>query len=181
MWRIAISLDELVSQFSSRKLPPVGSWNPSTQRSIDMHIDRSGRWFYQGSEIQRDRMVALFSTVLDFDGARYSLVTPGERLWITVEDAPFVALLLDGRGQGEQTALRFTDNVGNQFTAGEAHPIQVELDASDNPRPYVTVRGRLRALIARSVYYQLAEYACLHEGSTGVWSDGCFFALEQEP
>ncbi len=180
MWRYTISLDELVRRFSDRKLPPVANWQPTTQRTIDMHIDRAGRWFYQGGEIRRDRMVALFSTVLDFDGDRYSLVTPAERLWITVEDAPFVALLLEAEGQGRQTRLTFTDNVGNQFTAGAEHPIWVTHDADSNPRPYVMVRDQLRALMARSVYYQLVELALDDEGRTGVWSDGCFFALEAE-
>ena len=95
-----------------------------------MHIDRNGRWFYQGSEIQRDRMVALFSTILDFDGDRYSLVSPGERLWITVEDAPFFALLLNIEGQGEAMRLEFTDNVGNQFVASADNPIWMSGDSN---------------------------------------------------
>jgi hypothetical protein len=43
------------------------------------------------------------------------------------------------------------------------------------------VRGGLEALIARSVYYELAEIA-LANGSTppGIWSDGIFFPLEPQ-
>ena len=124
-------------------------------------------------------MVALFSTILDFDGQRHSLVTPGERLWITVEDAPFVALLLDIEGRGDGLRLTFTDNVGNQFTAGADRPIWMAADPAGNPRPYVMVRDRLSAVMARAVYYQLAEYVCEHRGRAGVWSDGVFFSLEE--
>ena len=46
------------------------------------------------------------------------------------------------------------------------------------PSPYVHVRRGLEALIARSVFYQLAELAVPGpEGVLGVWSEGMFFPL----
>ena len=43
----------------------------------------------------------------------------------------------------------------------------------------MTVRGRIEALIARPVYYELAELA-LAEGAEppGLWSGGVFFAMD---
>ena len=49
------------------------------------------------------------------------------------------------------------------------------------PSPYVLVRGRLEALIARAVFYQLVEIGVEEtlgdETLYGVWSAGCFFPL----
>ncbi len=175
----SFDLQQLVSQFSDRALPPVASWNPSVQREIDMRIDHAGAWYYNGSEIKRQRMVALFSTILRRDGERYFLVTPQEKLAISVEDVPFKALLMDVSGAAEQQQLTFTDNVGSQFTAGTGHRLWIE-EQGEQAAPYVMVRDRLPARLSRPVYYQLAELVCENNGLTGVWSGGVFFSLQGE-
>ena len=78
---------------SARGPAPVERWDPPYCGEIDMRIAADGRWFYEGGPIGRERLVRLFSTVLrrDEDGHHY-LVTPVERLRITVEDAPFLAV-----------------------------------------------------------------------------------------
>ncbi len=52
-------------------------------------------------------------------------------------------------------------------------------------KPYVLVRGRLEALLARPLVYELAELAVeeTRDGKTvpGVWSDGAFFPLLSAP
>ena len=46
-------------------------------------------------------------------------------------------------------------------------------------RPYVLVRGGLEGLVARPVFYELAERSVTGpDGRLGVWSSGAFFALE---
>jgi hypothetical protein len=41
------------------------------------------------------------------------------------------------------------------------------------------VRGGMEALVARSVYYELAERAIASDDQpVGLWSDGMFFALQ---
>ena len=174
-------LDALTQQFSGRALPPVKDWQPTEERAIDMRIDRAGKWYYQGGLIARERMVALFSTVLRRDGEQYYLVTPGEKLAIEVEDAPFTVLLMTVSGSGREQCLEFTDNTGHLFQADSDHPIWIETrDADGEPAPYVTVRDNLTALISRPVYYQLAdliEPASGDPDSLGVWSNGSFFPL----
>lgn len=170
-----MSLESLVEQFSTRALPPVEKWQPTCERTIDMRIDRSGAWHYNGSVVDRTRMVALFSSVLRREGDQYFLVTPAEKLHITVELAPFVALLLDVADEGGSQVLRFTDNCGNQTVADEHHPLW--LDDDSEQLPYIVVRDNLPALISRSVYYQLADLLVEHQGSHGVWSAGQFFAF----
>lgn len=166
---------------SEQSLPPVNAWQPAKTRSIDMRIARNGDWYYQGSLIKRQRMVKLFSTVLrvDDDGHTY-LVTPQERLKITVEDAPFTAVLLEQHGAPQAMTLVFTTNVGDQVIADEQHPITVIYDKpTGEPSPYVLVRDRLRALISRSVYYELADLAEERNGVIGVESRGCFMGLSE--
>ena len=167
---------------SGQSLPPVHAWQPANTCSIDIRIIRNGDWFYQGSLIERPRMVKLFSTVLrvDDDGHTY-LVTPQERLKITVEDAPFTAVLLEQHGLPQAKTLVFTTNVGDQVIADKRHPISVKYDEpGGEPSPYVLVRDRLQALISRAVYYELADLAEERDGVIGLESRG-FFMRSSEP
>jgi hypothetical protein len=166
------------AQAPGRGLPPVHLWNPAHCGEIDIVIKRSGLWFHEGSPIGREALVRLFSTVLRKDPDGFVLVTPAEKLGITVEDAPFIAVRVDRRGED----LVFQTNVGDEVTAGPNNPIRVEIEpGSGEPRPYVHVRRGLEALIARPVYYELVEMAQTRdtpEGPTlGVTSQGAWFAV----
>ncbi len=175
------SLRSIVEAISAQSLPPVQAWHPEKTRDVDIRIMRNGDWLYQGSRIERPRMVKLFSTVLrvDDDGDTY-LVTPQERLRIVVEDAPFTAVLVERHGAPLAPTLVFTTNVGDQVIADADHPIQVEYAQADGePAPYVQVRDRLRALISRSVFYQLADWSEERDGVLGVESSGQFMVLSE--
>jgi hypothetical protein len=174
----ALSLPEIVRLVEQQRLPPVDQWNPSHCGDSEMRIARDGTWYHQGSPIGRPAMVRLFSTVLrrEPDGS-HVLVTPIEKLAIEVEDAPFIATVMKVEGAGEAMRLAFQLNTGDLVTAGELHPLRFAGDA-DAPRPYLHVRGGLEALVARPVYYELAELALANDGpEPGVWSDGVFFAI----
>lgn len=144
---------------SSRGLPPVERWNPDHCGEIDMEIRRDGTWFYMGTPIGRAPLVRLFSTVLrkDEDGETY-LVTPVERVRIRVEDAPFVAVELAVSGEGDEQVLTFRTNVGDVVEADPEHPLRfVDEDETGGMKPYIHVRGRLEALVARPVMYELVN------------------------
>ncbi len=178
----AANLLEQITRSQSKGLPPVHLWNPPFCGDLDMRIARDGRWYYMGTPIGRPAMVRLFSTVIRRDGDDYFLVTPVEKVGITVDDAPFVATELLVEGSGEAQVLRFITNVGDEAEAGADHPIRVELNPStQEPAPYVLVRSNLEALIHRNVFYQLVELAVPHEieGDSwlGVWSRGRFFPI----
>ena len=159
-------------------LPPVHLWNPPFCGDIDMRIARDGKWYYEGGEIRRDGLVRLFSTILRKEGDRYFLVTPVEKVGITVEDAPFVAVDVDVTGAGPGQALTFHTNVGDNVLAGKDNPIRVERDPdTDEPSPYVMVRAGLEALIDRKTFYRLVEIGEHHEGWFGLWSQGVFFDM----
>jgi hypothetical protein len=180
--------NDLLAQIpkSGKGLPPVHLWNPDFCGDIDMRIARDGTWFYLGTPIGRKPMVRLFSTIIRRDGDDYFLITPVEKVGITVDDAPFVATLLDVQGEGESQVLRFTTNVEDVVEAGADHPLRVSIDpATQEPAPYLHVRANLEALIHRNVFYQLVDLSVTREIDgerwMGVWSDGEFFRIGLEP
>ncbi len=177
----SLSLAEIARLAEEHRLPPVESWNPAHCGDSEMRIARDGTWYHQGSPIGRLAMVRLFSTILrrEPDGG-FVLVTPVEKLDIVVEDAPFVAVELKVEGAGEAMRLAFRLNTGDVVVAGPEHPLRIEA-REDGPHPYLAVRGGLDALVARSVYYELAQLALTQDGTPpGVWSQGVFFPLEPE-
>jgi hypothetical protein len=173
----SLSLAEIARLAEEKRLPPVEKWHPTHCGDSRMRIARDGTWYHEGSPIGRQAMVRLFSTILrrEPDGG-FVLVTPAEKLDIQVEDAPFVAVELKSEGEGRDRRLAFRLNTGDVIVAGPEHALRFEA----GPHPYVEVRAGLDALVARPVYYELAEIA-LAEGAApaGVWSEGVFFALEQ--
>ena len=151
-------------QAPGRGLPPVHLWHPEHCGAIDIVIKKDGLWFHEGTPIGREALVRLFSTVLRKDPDGFVLVTPVEKLSITVEDAPFTAVRVDRIGP----ALVFTTNVGDTVEAGPDNPIRLETDSETGaPRPYVHVRRGLEALILRPVFYELAEMAERRETDDG--------------
>lgn len=166
----------------SGKLPPVHLWNPPFCGDLDMRIARDGTWFYLGTPIGRPALVRLFSTILRREDEDYFLVTPVEKVGITVDDAPFVAVDFEAAGHGEGQRLTFTTNVGDTVTAGPDNPIRVVRDPeTGEPSPYVLVRANLEALIDRKSFYRLVDIGTHadHDGQGwfGLWSGGRFFPV----
>jgi len=176
----ALSLAEIAQMAADRKLPPVEQWNPERCGDSEMRIARDGTWYHQGTPIGRPAMVQLFSTVLrrEPDGG-HVLVTPVEKLDIAVDDAAFVAVEMKAEGEGSDARLAFRLNTGELVAAGRAHPLRFAT-GEEGPRPYLLVRGGLEALVARSVFYELADRALANGEPAGVWSDGAFFPFPDD-
>lgn len=185
----------------TRPLPPVDQWNPDFCGDINLTISLDGRWFYEGSPIGRASLVALFASVLKREGDKYFLVTPVEKVGITVEDTPFLITQWhiekseSGKatevGQEGETACDstyiFTTQTGD--TIPLEHEDQLELrvppkaiqDPEATPIPYIRVRRNLWARLHQNTYYQLLEQA--EESSEGsstrftIQSSGATFVL----
>lgn len=171
-----LTIADIARLSADDRLPPVERWHPQHCGDSEMRIARDGTWFHQGTPIGRPAMVRAFSRILrrEADGS-HVLVTPVEKLDIAVEDAPFVAVEMKVGGEGRETMLAFRLNTGELVTADAGHPIHF-IARDDGPHPYVRVRGGLDALVARAVYYELAERALAEvDGPAGVWSAGTFF------
>lgn len=169
---------------SAREPAPVHLWNPELSGELDMRIARDGTWYHEGGAITRLALAQLFSGILRLDDDdRYYLITPVEKWAICVDDAPFVAVRMEVVGQGEAQTLRFFTSLEHEVVADRDHPITVtQDDKTGEPSPYVLLRGNLKALIHRNVFYQLVELAQEHEhdGQTrlGVWSSRIFFPID---
>lgn len=173
---------EIARRIAGGKLPPVNAWKPEHCGEIEIRIARDGTWYHEGRPIPRQRMVRLFASILRRDEDAYYLVTPVEKLAIEVEDAPFVAVEMTVHGADEDQVLVFRTNVDDAVMAGAEHPIRIETaPGGDEPSPYVHVRDRLEALIARPVFYDLVELAVERRidgvAWLGVWSAGAFFPI----
>ncbi|MDA9207930.1 DUF1285 domain-containing protein [Octadecabacter sp.] len=155
---VSVSAESLASSARAAKtgggLPPVESWNPPFCGDLDMRIARDGTWYYLGTPIGRPELVRLFSTIMRRDGDDYFLVTPVEKVGITVDDAPFVAIDFEA----DAGNLHFATNVGDTAVAGPDHPIRVVRDPNTGePSPYVLIRRNLEALIDRKSFYRLVD------------------------
>ncbi|MDQ3246570.1 MAG: DUF1285 domain-containing protein [Pseudomonadota bacterium] len=174
-----LNLPQLSTLLEARRLPPVEKWNPPHCGHSGMRIARDGTWYHEGQPIRRPAMVRLFSTVLrrEPDGS-HVLVTPVEKLTIDVEATAFRAVEMTQEGEREKRRIALKLDSGDALIVGSEHPLVIACD-DHGPRPRVLVRHGLEAELSRSLYYELAEIA-LAEGHqpAGVWSDGCFFALD---
>lgn len=158
---------------------PVERWHPPHCGHSQMTIDRDGRWFHEGGEIRRPKLVRLFARLLrrEADG-RHVLVTPVEMLDIDVADAPLIATDMASDGDGRTRTLSFhIGATGDWMAADAAHRLVVEASAQ-GPRPYLMLDNGLRARLTRPVYYALADLALAEDGDPpGLWSGGAFFPL----
>ena len=162
---------------------PVERWHPEHCGEIDIVIKSDGSWWHEGTRITRKGLVELFASVLrkDEDGQTY-LVTPAEKLTITVERAHFIAVRLDVKGQGQEQRLFFTTNMDDVVEVSPETPLRIETDEeTGEPDPYVGVWGRLEASLSRPVFYELVDLAVERETpdgpQLGVWAAGHFYPL----
>ncbi|MGQ9371866.1 DUF1285 domain-containing protein [Azospirillum sp. ST 5-10] len=166
---------------------PNGAPAHPPEERFGIRIARDGTWYHEGGPIRRPELVKLFASVLRRDDAGdYWLVTPVERGRIAVDDVPFVAVEMTARGEGEEQVLAFRTNLDDWVEAGPDHPIRLaENPETGEPVPYIAIRNRLEARIARPVYYELVERCVPNlrsgEDEVGLWSRGAFFTLGRWP
>lgn len=174
-----VSLAALISRAerAGRGAPPVERWNPDYCGDIDMMIRADATWLYQGTPIRREALKRLFSSVLrkDEDGRTY-LVTPVEKLGITVEDAPFLAVEMSREEGAGGQVLTFRTDVGDVVEAGAEHPLRFDAQ-TEAFRPYLLVRGRLEAALTRALAIELAGLVEEDERGFFIMSGGTRFDL----
>lgn len=136
---------------------PVEKWNPPFCGDIDIRIEPDGTWFYMGTPIGRPALVKLFASVLRRDPDRFVLVTPVERVGVSVADAPFTAVEMAVRGEGATREIAFRTNVDDLVAVGPDHPLRFDEDEGGGVKPYVLVRGGLWARVTRALTYDLVD------------------------
>jgi len=164
--------------------PPIHLWNPAYCGEIDMRIATDGTWFYMNSPIGRPALVRLFASVLKREGDKYFLITPVEKVGITVEDAPFLAVELESGTGPRGDILRFRTNVDDWVECDAGHALRFESERlTGGLKPYLHVRGDLWAKVTRALFFDLVERGEEREmdGRTmfGVASAGEFFVMAE--
>lgn len=176
-WRLG-ELAEMVRTGADGGHPPVDTWNPPYCGDIGLAIRADGSWLYRQSPIERPALVRLFASVLrkDADGKTY-LVTPAEKVDVAVADAPFLAVEMEVGGSALRQVIMFRTNVDDVISCGPEHPLRFAVDAKTGAiKPYVRVRGRLEALVTRTLTHDLLEMAVMEE-PPGVRSGGVLFVI----
>lgn len=161
---------------------PVHLWDPPFCGDLDIRIGRDGLWWYLGTPIGRIELVRLFASVLKLEDGSYFLVTPVEKIGITVDDAPFIAVDFTVDAPGPDQVLTFQTSLDETTVAGPDNPIRVVRDPeTGEPSPYVHVRSGLEALIDRKSYYRLVDIGSHEDVDGTLWfglrSGGLFFAM----
>ncbi|HEY0330936.1 MAG TPA: DUF1285 domain-containing protein [Rhodopseudomonas sp.] len=164
-----------------RGLPPVHLWNPPFCGDLDMRIASDGTWFYLGTPIGRPALVRLFSTILKREDGKHFLVTPVEKVGITVDDAPFLAVEMVKDAGADGPLLRFRTNVDDWVPCDREHRLRFELAADGGLMPYLHVRDDLWAKVTRALYYDLVdigeERVVDGRAMFGIASGGAYFAM----
>lgn len=125
---------------------------------MDLVIDAGGTWHYGGTPFRRHDLVRLLSGVMRREGDEFFLVSPGEKLRITVEDAPFIATDFEVAGEGQTQRIVFDTNVDYKVSLDDDHPLALRRRSSSTQEvPYVHVRNGLEARVARGVFYRLVS------------------------
>jgi hypothetical protein len=154
------SIERAVHAAGRKGLPPVHLWNPPYCGDLDIRISSDGTWHYLKTPIGRPALVKLFASVLKREGDAYFLVTPVEKVGITVDDAPFLAVELKVEQGADASArrLHFRTNVDDWVTCGPGHALRFEREAETGGlKPYLHVRRDLWAKVTRALFYDLVE------------------------
>ncbi|MFT5452162.1 MAG: hypothetical protein ACI9N9_001650 [Enterobacterales bacterium] len=176
----------LFNNLTDQKLPPIESWDPPFCGDINISINRDGQWSYEGSVFTRLPLVKLFAKVLKKEGNDYYLVTPVEKVRITVEAEPFITKNLE-LNNTDNPEIAFMTTLDDIVIADKEHPIKV-IEKNGFPYPTILIRNNLHALISRSDFYQLVEISTSvptsNDGNSAlsnciVKSRGCSFSLGQ--
>jgi hypothetical protein len=155
-------------------------WNPDLCEGVEMRIDREGNWFYQGSIIGRDKLKILFSKILKFENGKYYLVTPVEKVPVTVDLAPY--MIVDYEVDLDHKNIILKTNLDLSIPLDKDHQLELK-KIGDEHIPFVHVRNNIEGFISRSVYYSLIEIALKQDNGSSdqltLKSFNCDFNLGQ--
>lgn len=158
-------LQQLVS---TRRIPPLETWQPEFCGTMDLIIKANGEWWHEGQPIRRQAMIDLFSKVLWKEKGQYYLKTPVEKIKIKVEDAPLLITTVDQIEIDGLVYVQMTSKNQDTFLLDHLHPLSIRSYQGEN-RPYVRVRYELDALIQRQAFYHMVEYGELSEQEDAVY------------
>ena len=156
------SIEDLVGQVAGERqfdAPPLHLWHPPLSGDIDIEIDREGRWYHEGSRIEREALVRLFASILrrEEDGDYY-LVTPVEKWRIRVPFYPlFVVDIAQSAGEAGDPQIVATLNTGKVVPITDESALFID-PAADDVAALRLPHG-LTAVFSRAAWYRLVDMA----------------------
>ena len=122
------------------------------------HIQANGDWLYLDSPLPA-KFAALFSSILHCIDGEYFLITPVEKVKVTVDAYPLLlvdyqATPADTDNTDKQAKLVFTSSIGTQLPAMDANDIIVTDEGIYAP----LVRGLVGQLNRASYYRYINQY-----------------------
>ena len=167
-----LTLPQIADALAARRLPPIDQWDPAEEVDSHMVIRADRTWLHEGRPINRPAMARAFASLLVQRDGQHFLMTPQCRQRVAVEDAAFVAVDVERKGD----VLVFRLNTDELVLAGPGNPLRAEGDA-DCPAIYLAVRHGTQARINRSTWLQLVALADFSGPIPVVSSQGADFAL----
>lgn len=151
----------------------LADWNPPFCGDMDMRVESDGQWIHEGRPILRPELVALFASILrrEDDGAYY-LVTPVEKVRITVDLHPLIITDFDNVGTAEKPLLLLHLNVGVSIALDRTRTLRLESRAEG--AAFVPLDNGLSAIFSRAAWTRLAATV---DASGCIESDGVVFSL----
>lgn len=137
-----------------RSLPPVDKWDPPFCADMNLVIKRNGQWWHEGTPFTRAPLIKLLSSVLKKEHESYFLVTPVEKIGITVEDVPFLVISDDFTHNG----ISISTQTGDSITLSAEHPVELRM-FEGNLVPYCHIRRNLWARLHQNVLYRWLDMA----------------------
>lgn len=114
-----------------------------------IHIDKEGRWFYEGKEIIHPHILNVFYSALEIDSSgRFRIVIDPELCYVEVEDTPFVIVSVSGNREHGYTIHL------NNAQAYALDPSQ--LWVKNNNVLYTKLPNGMEVRFSRPAYYCLA-------------------------
>lgn len=115
-------------------------------------IDKNGNWFQDGIRIRHRGTYLYNNRLLDMDeGGRFFIDDGSGRLYVEVEDTPYVVRMVYRRG--EDFYIRLNDETEEILDLGS-------LRLTEENVPYAKVKKkRYDARLSRPAYYELMKYA----------------------
>lgn len=135
-----------------------------------IYIDNRGNWYQDGIKITHKWTYLANNRNLDIDENGEYFVDEGTgRVYVKVEDTPFVVTMVDRKDDGFHMYL-------NDSTS---EPLSIDkLYLNEDNIPYTRVKnGRFTARFLRPAYYELAKYAVEEDDGFYLESDGKKFRI----
>ena len=148
--------------------------NKSEDINYRFLIDKRGNWFQDGIKIQH-RLTYLYNNKLlqRDDEGRYFLDEGSGKLYIKVEDTPFVVKMVDK--QGEDFSIILNDETKEKLDLKT-------LSINDENVPYAKIKdGVFEARFTRPAYYEFMKYLKKEDDDYYIVSKGEKHLLKRIP